>query len=320
MKRLINLHLTPAISTGFAGILLLSLASCSSSSSEPPEVVAEDNCPGIDNPDQLDTDGDGEGNACDSDDDNDGFQDVDDPAPLDNTRPGDFSTPEAILDDTIVQDAIEQAQQAGVEVRTDTALTPPVLSGYYNRPDSAGRFTATDNGTDIGRALVGAERRVEQGAGNSISSAGVSYTLGSPIAYGIAEGSLIRGEGNRFTVYSRNRNTCTEAGSDYEMFSVGITSGEWDPLSGNILDSRTLSVTIDVAGELTTACANRISGAAELVGGWSVYEYALDEFVEPSTLLYMCVDDDAAYAPTEEWTGSDGLACSCGEDYQISCQ
>jgi hypothetical protein len=36
---------------------------------------AEDNCPGIANVSQLDTDGDGQGNACDDDDDNDGLSD-----------------------------------------------------------------------------------------------------------------------------------------------------------------------------------------------------------------------------------------------------
>lgn len=320
MKRLITFSHTPTIPTGFAGILILALAGCSSSSSEPPVAPLEDNCPGIDNPDQLDTDADGQGDACDSDDDNDGFQDVDDPAPLDSTKPGDFATPEAILNDAVVQEAIEQARLAGVEVRTDSGLTPPTLSGYYNRADEAGRFTATDNGTEIGRSLVGAESRLDQGAGNSIASAVVSYNAGSPIAFQIAEGSLIRGEGNLFTIYSRGKSTCTEADSDYDLFTVGISSGEWDPVTGNILDTRSLSVTIDVAGELTDACASRITGAAELAGGWSVREYALDQYVEPSSLLYMCVEDDAAYAPTEEWTGSDGMACSCTEDYQISCQ
>ncbi|MBV9216323.1 MAG: thrombospondin type 3 repeat-containing protein [Acidobacteria bacterium] len=48
---------------------------------EPP-----DNCPGVSNPDQLDTDHDGAGNACDSDDDNDGVPDVNDAFPLDPTE------------------------------------------------------------------------------------------------------------------------------------------------------------------------------------------------------------------------------------------
>ncbi len=239
---------------------------------------------------------------------------------MDNTKPGNFSTPEAILDDPTVQTAIAAAQQAGVVLRTDTGQTPPNISGFYNRADFAGRFTATDNGTDIGRPLVGNEKRVEQSNGNAIAAAGVSYTGGSPVFFKLAEGSLIRGEGNLFTIYTRGKSTCTEAGSDYKTFSVSITSGEWEPATGNIIDSRVLSVTIDVAGQLTTACANRIAGAAELVGGWSVYEYDLDELVEPSSLIYMCVEDDSAYVPTETWTGSDGLACSCTVDYQISCQ
>ena len=42
----------------------------------------DDNCVGLSNPDQLDTDGDGDGNACDDDDDNDGVADAEDGLPL----------------------------------------------------------------------------------------------------------------------------------------------------------------------------------------------------------------------------------------------
>jgi hypothetical protein len=45
-------------------------------------VNADDNCPWVANPDQLDTDGDGEGDACDTDDDDDGILDTADSCPV----------------------------------------------------------------------------------------------------------------------------------------------------------------------------------------------------------------------------------------------
>ena len=309
-----------------ATALAMALIGCGSDddgnggASGPDEDAGADNCPGLDNPSQLDTDADGLGDACDTDDDGDGFADADDPAPLDPSVPGDFSTPEAILDDPIVRDALEEAERAGVAVRTETGLTPPDIGGYYDRADGSGVFTATSDGSDVGRRLIGAESRVEQGPANAVDSASVGYSGRRALIFGLSEGSLIRGEGNRFTVYSRNRGTCTEAGSDYDTFGVGIYSAEVEPESGDIVDNVSLSVTIDTAGELSSACAARIGGVAELAGEWSVVSYALRRRVEPSSLLYMCVDGDAAYVPTETWTGSDGMSCECTEDYQISCR
>ncbi|HSA59200.1 MAG TPA: thrombospondin type 3 repeat-containing protein [bacterium] len=46
-----------------------------------------DNCPGVPNPDQLNTDGDSEGDVCDDDDDGDGVPDVSDPSPKDSSVP-----------------------------------------------------------------------------------------------------------------------------------------------------------------------------------------------------------------------------------------
>ena len=48
-----------------------------------------DNCPSVGNPDQVNSDGASDGgDACDGDDDNDGVPDVEDPFPLDASRPG----------------------------------------------------------------------------------------------------------------------------------------------------------------------------------------------------------------------------------------
>ncbi len=302
-------------------LLALTLVACDSSSSDNPifnDVV--DNCPGIENLSQLDTDADGQGDACDLDDDGDGFNDDDDPAPLDNTIPGNFATPEDILDNPLVQNAINEASNSGVTLVTQTGLTPPDITGYYVRADAAGVFTSTSDGSDVGRRLVGSETRIDQLPGNVLSSASVSFTSLRPISFGIGKGSLVRGKETDYTIYSRGRSTCTESNSDFEIFTVGITSGQIDPNTNNLVDISTLSVTVGVEGELTTVCADRLGARLEEEGGWVVVETPLRERVNASSLLYMCVDDDEAYAPTEEWTGSDGLACSCTTDYQISCQ
>lgn len=118
----------------------------------------------------ADVDGDGLGNACDGDDDGDGFTDDDDPAPLDANIPGNFGTPESILNDPRVKEALAVAKAKGVEIATHTELTPPNLSGLYLRPASTGKFVATGDGSDIGLSIIANEGRLEVGADNSVVS------------------------------------------------------------------------------------------------------------------------------------------------------
>ena len=289
-------------------------------SSDTIDVIVSNNCPEIDNPLQIDTDGDGNGDACDNDDDNDGFKDDDDPAPLDPLIPGDFSTPEAILNNSLLKNALDSAKSQGVDIRTETGLTPPDLTGYYVQDDLTNVVVATSDNTDIGALVFPEESRLTSREGNFIDKAGVAFYNNTAAAFIVGIGSIVRGDGNDFTIYSRSKGTCTLDGSDFSIFFITIASGTLDPSSGDILNQTGLEVTLDTAGALTTSCSNIIIGEQEKVGGWAVSTFDIQRRSDATNLQYMCVDESKAYAPTETWTHSGGTSCSCTNEYTVSCQ
>jgi hypothetical protein len=280
-----------------------------------------DNCPDIDNPDQLDTDDDGLGDPCDPDDDDDGFRDEDDPAPLDKNLPGDASTPEKILEHPGVQAALAAAKADGVEIATHTELEPPAVDGFFRRPDDGGgEFVATGDDSDVGRGVVGGEFRVLPAGENKVDIREVSFANAAAISYGFSYANLLRGKDDEFTLYSRSKSVCTEGGSNYTTWAVGIESGKVDPVTGDWIDGYSLGVTIATEGTLSAACADRRAGNAELKDGWSVVAMPLQEKRQPSELEYMCVDESEAYIPTQTWKRSGGAACSCTSAYAVECE
>lgn len=233
----------------------------------------EDNCPDSANSDQQNSDGDELGDACDDDDDNDGFADVDDPDPLDPGNPGDFSSPQMILDDEGVQTALDEFRDLGFDFAPSLELDPPSIARKYRREVGIGEFIATSNGADVGGAEVGAEFTITELGNLQIAIEGFAFILGGEIVFeSESSGTFIRGSGNDYTLYSTGSSTCTEAGSDYTTFGIAISTGSVEPETGDLINVRGFGVTIATSGELTEVCALRIVADVESVGGWSVVE------------------------------------------------
>ncbi len=150
--------------------------------------------------------------------DGDGFLDADDPAPNDPTVPGDFSTPEAILAHPLVKKALEEARGKGFEIVPQTSRNPPDISGYYFRP-VGGKVEATDD-DQVGKQWVAEEWWQRVDAELTLSRMEASFDGETVISHGEASGTLVRGEGNDYTLYSKGHGTCLEDGSSFEKWRV----------------------------------------------------------------------------------------------------
>jgi hypothetical protein len=150
-----------------------------------------------------------------------------------------------------------------------------------------------------------------------VAGAGVDFSTRQD-AFQTAQGQLLRGTGNEFTLYSRGKTTCMIGGANYNFWSLGVASATVDPVTGNWKDQKAIAITIADDGTLPTAC-KIYPGTAEKEGGWEAWTTPLSAKVPASMLKYMCVDGAQAFVPTETWVRTDGTTCECTLQYTVAC-
>lgn len=276
-------------------------------------------CPGAKDEGLEDPDGDLIPNACDDDDDGDGFEDTEDPEPLNPEVPVRAGTPEEILNIQAVKDALAALDKAGLDFSVETELVPPDITGFYLKPNRTGGFPLTATGASSGY-ITGIEQVIVVSDDLTVSSKSIAFES-APIAYSTSQGAILRGKGNRFTVYSRGRITCTEGNSSYRFYFVTLNSAGVDPASGDLIESKSLSVNVGVAGDvLSSTCRKRYPGDLTLNGGWNHSTYPRANKVTPGQFKFMCVSEQQAYVPGETWKISGGQICECGANYKLTCE
>ena len=251
------------------------------------------------------------------DSDGDGFYDAIDPAPHDASNPGDFSTPEKILENPKVKTALEAAKKHGVPIRADLGHNPPNLTGYYRQDSGEGRSVATSTGIDAGRLVTGYESRIRT-KGERFERASVYFDY-EALGYVYTKGSILRGEGSNFSIYEPYKLVCTENDSNYVSYGINIRSATQDKKSGNFSAGNKIRVRLASSGTLTSACDERLTGRAR--AKWIVYKEAPShKITDVEDFEYMCVDGDKAYIPGEKWKNKEKKSCKCTTDYDVECE
>jgi hypothetical protein len=105
-----------------------------------------------------------------------------------------LDTPDQILTNPYVEDALDEASGEGVNITPEKGVNPPVISGIY---DLAGE-ACVPGYTGWHQLAPGTWKWYNQTADSKIDT---DYDQGFQTGIG-AEGEIIRGTGNRFTVYS----------------------------------------------------------------------------------------------------------------------
>lgn len=326
-----------ALRTALAGlgwIALLLLAGACSAPADPADAGASqdggptdpmldggapDNCPYLPDSDQLDADGDGYGDVCDDDDDGDGFPDGDDPAPLDRSNPGDFSTPEAIIAHPDVAAALAAAREMGAAVPTYLERTPADVGGYYRVDAGVGSVVAATDGAGVGNAAAGSEQRLSVQDGY-VANAYVGFDADDvTTSFGTGQGALLRGATDGVSIYSRRVRTCASEGQTHRTIGIGILSATLDPDSGSLLDVRELTLAIATEGSLSASCRAAVVDVPQQADAFRVTATDRIERVAPADLQHMCLDDGRGYVRDETWTGTDGRTCICKAGDIVRC-